>query len=271
MLTLGFRSMQRSRMRKAQPEDAQNYASGTASREADGSETLNMSERDLNDDVVLVAGSTGVLGGLIAKELGARGARLILGGRNQQRLDALAERLPGSVSSELDFLKPETIATTLELGLSTFGRLGGVVNAAGSVAFGPLAETDRALLDELLAVDLIGPLDLIGRALPHLEGGFIVNITGVVAEQGFANMVAYSAAKAGLSHASLALKRELRRQKVTVLDARPPHTETGLATRPLGGVAPQMPEGLDPAAVASAIVTGVVAGQTELSSDSFTK
>ena len=54
-----------------------------------------------------------------------------------------------------------------------------------------------------------------------------------------------------------AIRRELRRVKVQVIDVRPPHTETGLATRPLAGAAPKMPEGLSPRAVAERIVDAI--------------
>jgi len=79
----------------------------------------------------------------------------------------------------------------------------------------------------------------------------------------------YSAAKAALSAATLALGRELRRQNVLAVDVRPPHTETGLATRPIAGTAPHMPEGLSPASVATAIVEAIESGQKELAAVSF--
>jgi cyclic-di-GMP-binding biofilm dispersal mediator protein len=118
-------------------------------------------------------------------------------------------------------------------------------------------------------VDFTGPLRVIRAALPHLPGGFLVNVTGVIAEQPYAGMVAYSAAKAGLSAATQALARELRRERIHVLDARPPHTETGLAGRPIEGTAPALPIGLDPGVVARRIVSGLLAGERELAAADF--
>jgi cyclic-di-GMP-binding biofilm dispersal mediator protein len=82
-------------------------------------------------------------------------------------------------------------------------------------------------------------------------------------------MAAYSAAKAGLSAATRALARELRRERIHVLDARPPHTETGLAERPIEGAAPPLPAGLTPDAVARRIVVGLLEGERELSAADF--
>lgn len=76
------------------------------------------------------------------------------------------------------------------------------------------------------------------------ESGVIVNISGVIAEQNLPGMVAYGASKAAVRSFDEALAREARRKKIRVIDARPPHTETGLADRPVEGQAPKMPRAL---------------------------
>jgi cyclic-di-GMP-binding biofilm dispersal mediator protein len=100
-------------------------------------------------------------------------------------------------------------------------------------------------------------------------GGFVVNVSGVVAELPTANLVAYSAAKAGISAGYRALAREVRSRKLSVIDLRPPHTETGLAGRSLHGTAPRMPEGLDPAVVARRIVAAIEADEREVAAAGF--
>jgi short-subunit dehydrogenase len=67
----------------------------------------------------------------------------------------------------------------------------------------------------------------------------------------------------------VAATRELRRQQIDVIDARPPHTETGLADRPLAGVAPKLPTGLDPDTVAARIVSAIKDGERDLPVESF--
>ena len=56
---------------------------------------------------------------------------------------------------------------------------------------------------------------------------------------------------------------------ITVTDQRPPHTETGLADHPIAGVAPRLPQGLEPDAVARRIITAIEAGEREVPSDGF--
>ena len=82
-------------------------------------------------------------------------------------------------------------------------------------------------------------------------------------------MVAYSASKAALTGADRALVRELRRVSVRLCDARPPHTETGLANRPLSGVSPALPHGLSPERVAARIVAAIEADETDVAADQF--
>lgn len=194
----------------------------------------------------------------------------MLAGRDRNRLQQRAAEVGADVPSvQFDLRQPHHADHVVNTTIDTLGGVDGVVNAAGVVAFGPLEDLDDAALDELVATDLVGPLRVIRTAVPHLEGGFVVNITGVVADQPMAGLAAYSAVKAGLSAATQALGRELRRQGIQVLDARPPHTETGLAGRSISGTAPAMPAGLDPSIVARVIVDGIANGSRELSADAF--
>lgn len=231
-----------------------------------------MSEIELSGSRILVLGASGVLGGLIAHLLAERGATVALAGRSETDLAARAEGIDGDTPVIVfDLRAPADCTAVVEKAAGALGGLDGVVNAAGVVAFGPLSELDDATFDELVAADLTGPVRVMRAAIARMDdGGFLVNITGVVAEQPTAGLTAYSAVKAGLSAASAALHKEARRNKITVLDARPPHTETGLADRAIAGTAPSMPDGLDPAEVAAVIVDAIESGRRELPPSAFT-
>jgi cyclic-di-GMP-binding biofilm dispersal mediator protein len=101
---------------------------------------------------------------------------------------------------------------------------------------------------------------------PH---GAIVNLSGVIAERNLPRMAAYGACKAAVRAFDQALAREARRSRIRVLDARPPHTETGLAGRALQGRAPALPAGLSPAHVATVIYDALERGATDLPSGDF--
>lgn len=172
---------------------------------------------------------------------------------------------------EVDIRDPSCGTRIAEAASEASGGLDGLVNAAGVVAFGSLAEHDDDTIEELFLTNAMGPLWLVRGVLPLLQAseGFVVQLSAVVAEQPLPGMAVYSVTKAALTAADAALVRELRRVKVRVIDARPPHSETGLATRPIVGISPVLPGGLAPAAVAERIVHAIEAGETSIPSTAF--
>ena len=224
---------------------------------------------NLDGAVVAVVGANGGLGAPIARLLAERGARLVLATRRPERLAALD--IEGASIVALDVRDVDAGDALVAAAHDTFGRLDGVVNAAGVVAFGLLTDTDDVVLEELFLTNVLGPLWLMKRVVPALAAtrGFFVNISAVVADMPMPGMVAYSASKAALTGADRALVRELRRVSVRLCDARPPHTETGLANRPLSGVSPALPHGLSPERVAARIVAAIEADETDVAADQF--
>jgi len=215
----------------------------------------------------LVAGATGGLGSAIAADLAARGATLTLIARDQRRLDGLD--VPGHRVS-LDLRDPDSCALAVGAAARHGDGLDIVVNAVGVVAFGPVDDLSVDAMEELFMTNTFVPIMLAKAALPSLrEGGVIVNISGVIAEKNLPQMAAYGASKAATRSFDEALSREARRRKVRVIDARPPHTETGLADRPVEGTAPKMPAGLDPAEVSAVICDAIVGAVTDLPSSAF--
>lgn len=219
----------------------------------------------------LVVGATGGLGSRIARRLSDAGAVLALSARDAGRLDSLG-------------IAAETIVADLSSGSAALvaeaeGRLGGLdalVIASGVVAFGPASELDAETVAELFALNAMSPIDLIAAATPALsrsaEAGrkpVVVTISGIVAESPTAGLAAYSASKAALAAFMAAVGRENRRAGIRMLDARPGHTETGLVTRAIAGVAPAFPAGLDPDHVAESIVNAMATGTRDLPSTAF--
>ncbi len=216
-----------------------------------------------------MVGASGVLGSLISRALADRGAKLVLMGRDEQRLrDVGLTEAPVVVADLTDATAGDSLIATAR---GSYGRLDGLVNAAGVVAFGSLDSTDDAVIEELFMTNVIGPLWLMRRVVPMLSesNGFVVNVSAVVAEQPMPGMTAYSASKAALTAADRALVRELRRSKVSVIDVRPPHTETGLVGRTLAGEPPTLPEGLQPQVVANRVIRAIEEGQPEVGADDF--
>ena len=227
----------------------------------------------LPGSVVLVVGATGGLGREIARQLSAAGATLVLAGRDAARLDALG--IPGTVVTG-DLTDATAVDALVARAVLANGGLDGVVNAAGVVAFGPALRLEDAALAELFAVNTLAPIRLLRAAGDSLAASaaagrqpFFVTLSGIVSETPTAGLAAYSASKAALAAFGQAVGRELRRSGIRVIDARPGHTETGLAARAISGTAPGFPAGLRPEAVAARIVAAIAAGERDLGSSAF--
>jgi short-subunit dehydrogenase len=227
-----------------------------------------MADRSLDGASVVVVGASGGLGRQIARQLADCGALLTLAARDRKAVESLGFDAPVVAA---DIRDAESGAAIVEAALSARGRIDGLVNAAGVVAFGSLADTGDEVIEDLFLTNVLGPLWLMRAAIPALteSRGFIANISAVVAEQPLAGMAAYAASKAALTAADRALTRELRAAGITVTDARPPHTETGLADRPIAGTAPRLREGLQPEVVAARIIAAIRAGEREIPAEAF--
>lgn len=224
-------------------------------------------EKTMQGQSVLIAGASGGLGSSIAKNLAARGAVLTLVARDRARLERLDV---AGHRAALDLRDPEGCSAAVSEAIQHGGGLDAVVNAVGVVAFGPVEELSVDAIEEVFMTNTFVPIFLARAALTEMSpGGVILNISGVIAEQNLPGMAAYGASKAATRSFDEALAREARRRKIRVIDARPPHTETGLADRPVEGTAPEMPTGLDPAAVSEVICDAIEGDLTDLPSSAF--
>ena len=227
-----------------------------------------MEPADLTGRSIVVAGATGAVGGALARELTARGAVVGVLGRNRGRLDAIADELGGVPSAVFDAHDVASCHGAVDALAAALGGLDGLLVATGAVAFGSARETPDHIVHELLTVNALGPIALLRAAAAHLEdGGRLAVVSAMVADYPTAGMAAYSASKAALSAYLTALRRELRRARVTVLDARLPHLDTGFETRALAGTPPKLPDGRSVVEVAELLVDAFAAGRTDVAWD----
>lgn len=209
---------------------------------------------------MVVVGATGGLGAAICDELLDRGVVVLGASRHGPDI-------------HMDLRDSRAGDAVVRAALGTQGRLDGVVNAAGIVAFGDLVDTDDVVVEELFLTNAMGPLWLARRLLPTLAqtNGFFANVTGVVAEQPAAGMVSYSASKAALSHGLTGLRREAKHLGVHIADLRPPMVDTGMGSRAIAGNAPATANpGIDPDLVARRIVDAIERDEPEVAAAAFT-
>ena len=217
---------------------------------------------DFAQKVVLIAGGAGGLGRALTTELRSRGC-----------IVATVSRTANTDPTHLvaDLRSPESATTVIDKVVAKHGALNIVINAMGVVAFGEIGATSVDTIEEVFLTNTFGHIFFMQAALRHVQkGSVLVGISGVIAEQNLSGMSVYGASKAAVRSFDEALAREARKAGVRVIDARPPHTETGLASRAIAGTAPKFPIGLDPTVVALRIVQAIADGETDLPSTSFT-
>lgn len=207
----------------------------------------------------MVCGASGELGRMLAERLAQEGARVVAAGRARERLGDLAERL-GTDPVDFDAVDMASCRDAVEAGVAQLGGLDLLVVTVGVAGFGPARTADAAVVDELFAVNVLGPMSLVRAAAPHLEesaSGYAAVLSAILADLPTNDMAEYSATKSALSAWLGVLRREERRA-FGVLDVRPPHLDTGLETRALAGDPPtSLPDPQPAADVVDAIVTAL--------------
>ena len=229
---------------------------------------------NLRDKRILVVGGSGAFGQEFCNQLMILGAQALgtaSSNESSVRLRAdLAQRLI------LDLESTESISNVAAYLNATEEPLDGIVLAAGLVAFGSIAETPALVAEKLLKVNALGQMQLVSLLLPKLiqsaqsaREPFVLSISGVIAEVPMAGLAAYSASKTALLGYAQAAAKELRKAGVAWIDARPGHTESGLAGRAIFGTAPNFGAGKDVSSVVERMITGIVGAEKDLPSTSF--
>lgn len=214
--------------------------------------------------VIVVVGGAGGIGSAVARRLAARGARLILAGRNAERLKAAATET-GAQAMPLDARDSAAVDALMQLVQASHGRVDGVVNCAGSILLKPAHQISDQEFADTIATNLTTAFNLVRAAtrlmLKQTGGGSIVLCSSVAARRGLVNHEAIAAAKAGVEGLALAAAASYARFGVRVNCVAPGLTRTEMtrslaqnetvakmsaALHPLGRIG-------EPAEVASAI------------------
>jgi NAD(P)-dependent dehydrogenase (short-subunit alcohol dehydrogenase family) len=189
-------------------------------------------EGPLQGKVAVVTGASGGIGGALADALAEAGADLFLGGRDRERLDAVAERAGRHGRRALvhaaDLADEAAVDEMAERLTAELGGADVLVHAAGVFHLGTVDETPVAELDRQLAVNLRAPYLLTRALLPGLRRrrGEIVFVNSSVS--GRAGVSAYAASKQALKTFADSLRDEVNRDGVRVLSVFPGRTASAM-------------------------------------------
>jgi NAD(P)-dependent dehydrogenase (short-subunit alcohol dehydrogenase family) len=157
----------------------------------------------LNDQTVLVTGSTGGIGKAISERCVGEGANVVIHGLDraagQRVVDELGEERAALCIADL--AEPGAAQRLVDFTIERFGWLDALVNNAAIIESANIHTADAAFLERILAVNTMAPFLLIQAALPHLKksGGCVLNIGSINAYCGEPNLLPYSMAKGALT------------------------------------------------------------------------
>jgi NAD(P)-dependent dehydrogenase (short-subunit alcohol dehydrogenase family) len=177
----------------------------------------------LSGKIAVITGGTTGIGLATARVFAAEGAKVIATGRNPETLEAARAELAGTAEVvRSDASDPKQVRKLFEDLARTHGRVDVLFLNAGIAKFAPLADSSEELFDQVLEVNVKGPLLALQAALPLLrKGSSVIFNTSVVSERAFANASVYSASKAALAAIARVAALELAPRGVRVNAVRP--------------------------------------------------
>lgn len=169
---------------------------------------------DVRDRVAVLTGAGGVLIGALAREMGARGAQVVVADRSAERGELVAAQIREAGGRaravEADVLDVDSLKRVADRVRQAFGRVDILVNGAGGNR--PEATTDAArpffdlppeALRAVMDINLMGsilPSQVFGRMMAERGEGVILNISSMNSFRPLTRIVGYSAAKAAINN-----------------------------------------------------------------------
>lgn len=164
----------------------------------------------MDSPVVVITGASSGIGEATARLLAARGARVVLGARRSERLDAVAAAT-GALALVTDVRRRVDVAALVDLAVEAHSRLDVIVNNAGVAHVEPLDSLAVDHWDEMIDVNLRGVLHGIAAALPVFRrqgAGHVVNVVSTSGLRIVPGQGVYAATKNAVRTLSEALRQE---------------------------------------------------------------
>ncbi len=179
---------------------------------------------NLQGTVALVTGASSGIGEATARALAERGAKVAVAARRKDRLDALAGEIDG-LAIEADVTQREQATAAVETTVSELGRLDIVINNAGVMLLGTIADAPVEEWDRMFDLNVKGLMYVAHAALPHLieaadsdprRVADLVNVSSVAGRRVGVGGGVYQATKHAVGVFSEALRQEVTERHVRV-------------------------------------------------------
>lgn len=191
--------------------------------------------RGLEDKVVIVTGGAAGIGAALCRRFGAEGAAVAvfdLDGGGADKVAAELRAAGGRASAcAVDICDRERVDAAVAETEQELGPIDVLVNNAGWDRAGPFLDTDAALWQKIVAINLMGPLNMHHAVLKGMNArgrGRVVNISSDAGRVGSSGESVYSACKGGIIAFSKTMARELARKQININVVCPGPTDTAL-------------------------------------------
>jgi short-subunit dehydrogenase len=226
---------------------------------------------DFRERVAIVTGASSGIGAQLARDLSARGMRVALLARREDRLRALADSLgpDRALAIPCDVGVRAQVEAAVTRVSERWGRVDLLVNNAGSARHGLFKDEPPELFDDLMKTNYLGVVWAIRAVLPLMRArgeGWIVNVSSVAGKLGQPDESAYSATKFAVTGLSEALAYELAPLGVHVMTVYPALVRTEMFTPE---ILTRMPERVkrtfvEPSVLTAAVIRGLERAEHEV-------
>lgn len=221
----------------------------------------------LTGAVALITGGSSGIGAATARAMAAAGARLLVAGRDQKRLAAIAAEV-GGTALVVDLAAPDGPAELASAALCAApAGIDVLINNAGVGWRGTFWEMSAAAEERLIAVNLTAPLRLtrlLAPAMTERGRGHVVFVSSIAGVTGVAREATYAATKAGVNYFAESIRYELKPKGVRVSIVLPGVIDTPFFDRRGAPYRRTRPVPIPPERVARAILTAVERNRHEV-------
>jgi len=186
------------------------------------------------NNVAIVTGASRGIGAAIAERLAADGFTVLVNfAGNTSAAEALVRKIESAggraITAQADVSDPAAVARMFDAADAAYGGVDVLVNNAGIMKLATVADSDDALFDSQIAINLKGTFNMLRQAARRLrDGGRIINLSSSVVGLYQPTYAVYAATKAGVEAITHVLTKELRGRNITVNSVAPGPTATEL-------------------------------------------
>ena len=188
----------------------------------------------MKNKVIIITGASSGIGKALAFALAKKGNKLVLAGRNKEKLNAVLQKINevniSAISIVTDVCKKEDCKNLINKCITEFGRIDVLINNAGISMRALFNESDLEVIDKVMNTNFWGTVFCTKYALPYLlqSNGSLVGVSSIAGHIGLPERSAYSASKFAMNGFLEAVRSENMENDLHVLIACPGFTASNI-------------------------------------------